>query len=108
MQIAARNWNADENDTRTVVDLMVDQIEFANIVLVNKIDLVTEEQLGIIEGIIRHLNPDCTIHRTEFSNADLKDVLFTHKFDLNRGTMESYVLHFLTIYLYSSDRRWLD
>ena len=45
-----------EGDERTLVDLLVEQIEFANIILLNKVDLVTASQLETVRAIIRSLN----------------------------------------------------
>ena len=45
-----------EGDERTLVDLLVEQIEFANIILLNKVDLVTTKELKTVKAIIRSLN----------------------------------------------------
>ena len=53
-----------EEDERTLVDLLVEQIEFANIILLNKTDLVTEAQLETVRAIIRSLNAKAKIVET--------------------------------------------
>ena len=45
-----------EGDDRTIVNLLVDQIEFANVILLNKLDLVTKEHIGILRAAIQKLN----------------------------------------------------
>ena len=54
--IKDRGEGLDDNDNRTLVDLLVEQIEFANVILLNKIDLVSKDELKTVEGIIRGLN----------------------------------------------------
>ncbi len=71
-----------EDDTRTLVDLLVEQIEFANVILLNKIDLLTKEELKIVKAIIRGLNAQAKIIDSIFSNIDINDVVGTDLFDL--------------------------
>ncbi|MCX5514188.1 cobalamin biosynthesis protein CobW [Kaistia algarum] len=61
-----------------------EQIAFADVVLLNKIDLVGPEQLAAVERRIREINPHATIHRTERSAIDLDKVLDRGAFDLER------------------------
>ena len=61
-----------------------EQIAFADVVLLNKIDLVSAEQLAAVERRIREINPHATIHRTERSAVDLDKVLDRGAFDLER------------------------
>ena len=57
-----------EDDERTLVDLMVEQIEFANVIILNKIDLVSTEELKVVKSIIRSLNAKAKIIETTESN----------------------------------------
>jgi len=61
-----------------------EQVAFADVVLLNKIDLVDAEQLAAVERRIREINPHATIHRTERSAIDLSKVLDRGAFDLDR------------------------
>mgnify|MGYP003114253792 CR=1 FL=1 len=61
-----------------------DQIAFADVVLLNKTDLVTPEQLAVVEATVRAINPTAVIHRTERAGIDLKRVLGQSAFDLKR------------------------
>ncbi len=61
-----------------------DQIAFADVVILNKTDLVTPEQLGAVEATIRAINPTARIHRTTRAGVDLSDVLDRGAFDLKR------------------------
>ncbi len=61
-----------------------DQIAFADVVLLNKTDLVSAEELSRVEQVIRQINPTAEIHRTERANVDLGKVLNRNAFDLQR------------------------
>jgi G3E family GTPase len=61
-----------------------EQIAFADVVLLNKTDLVSEPDINTIEALIRSINPYAMIHRTERCALDLKKVLDRNAFDLNR------------------------
>lgn len=61
-----------------------DQIAFADVVLLNKTDLVSAEELSRVEQVIRQINPTAEIHRTERANIDLGKVLNRNAFDLQR------------------------
>jgi G3E family GTPase len=60
------------------------QIAFADVILINKTDLVSPEQLGEVEARIRGINPYAKVHRTERANIALDEVLGRNAFDLDR------------------------
>jgi G3E family GTPase len=60
------------------------QIAFADVIIINKIDLVTPEQLREVEARIRAINPYAKLHHTERCDIPLKDVLGRNAFDLDR------------------------
>ncbi len=74
-----------DEDERTVADLFVDQVEFANVILVNKIDLVTEQDRQELLGTLRALNPEAKIIETERSCVPLAAVLDTRLFDMEKA-----------------------
>ena len=74
-----------EEDERTVADLLVDQIEFADVILISKIDLVNDDQLQRTKAVIRTLNPDARIVEIHNGGVDLKDVLGTGKFSFEKA-----------------------
>ena len=76
---------ADEKDERTVVDLLVEQIEFANVILLNKVDLVSKEQLKIIIALLKGLNAKARIIKTTLSKVDLNEVINTGLYDLKEA-----------------------
>lgn len=62
-----------------------DQIAFADVVVLNKTDLVSEEELRDVEAMIRAINPSARIHRTTRAGVDLSQVLDRGAFDLKRA-----------------------
>ncbi|MCU0423004.1 MAG: GTP-binding protein [Bacteroidia bacterium] len=72
-----------EGDERTIVNLITDQIEFANIIILNKADLVDKGTLGLLTSAIKRLNPGAKFITTSFSKVDLQELLHTRLFDFN-------------------------
>ncbi|KAL3490076.1 CobW/HypB/UreG, nucleotide-binding domain-containing protein [Aspergillus germanicus] len=68
-------------DERTISDLMVDQIEFADVVIMNKIETVTEEIKGKIRRLVGLLNPDAKLIEASYSMVDVKEIIGTGRFD---------------------------
>lgn len=77
-----RGIERDKEDGRTLVDLLTEQVEFADIVILNKTDLITVDRKKTIVGIIKGLNPKAEIIESEFSRVPLQKVLNTGKFNL--------------------------
>ena len=80
-----RGESLGEQDERTLVDLLVEQIEFANVILLNKIDLISEKQLKTVKAIIRGLNAKAKIIETKLSKVDLKEVMDTNLYNLEEA-----------------------
>ncbi|MEM1505267.1 GTP-binding protein [Domibacillus sp. 8LH] len=79
-----RSQGTDETDTREVVDLLIDQIEFANVILLNKTDLLNEQCVEELEAVLTKLNPEAQIIKTVFSQVPLTAVLHTKLFDFDQ------------------------
>ena len=75
-----------EGGERTIVNLLTDQIEFANVIVLNKKDLVNAEELNLLKAVIHKLNPEAEILESLFSRVDLKAILNTGKFDFNTAS----------------------
>lgn len=87
-----------EEDERTIVDLLNDQVEFADVILVNKTDLVSKEEAKKVHGMIRALNPQVIICDTVNSKVPLDAVIGTSLYDPERaskheGWLDSLVEH---------------
>ena len=74
-----------EDDFRTIVDLLTDQVEFANIIVLNKIDLVSKYDLGVLSSAIKKLNPSAKIVQTSYCNINSKEILNTGLFDFDEA-----------------------
>lgn len=74
-----------EEDDRSISQLLADQVEFANVILLNKIDLVNDEEKKQVYNLLGKLNPNAEIIETERSKVDLTRVLNTNKFDINEA-----------------------
>ncbi len=75
-----------EDDERGLADLFVDQVEFANVILINKADCVTPEKLREVEGVIRALNPEADVIPTVRGNVPLDRILDTKRFDMDKAS----------------------
>lgn len=73
-------------DTRSLAGLLTDQIEFSDIILINKIDLVDIKTLQTIEEIILRLNSNARIHKTINTQIDNKEILDTSLFDFQKAS----------------------
>ncbi|EFK34594.1 Uncharacterized GTP-binding protein YjiA [Chryseobacterium gleum] len=74
-----------EGDYRTIVNLLTDQIEFANVIILNKTDLIDAETLGFLQAAIKKLNPDAVILHSEFGKIDPQQILNTRLFDFDKA-----------------------
>ena len=63
--------DAEDEETKTVVDLLVNQVEFADVILLNKTDMVSEQQLFKIEGILKTLSATAKVSQQIFSVESL-------------------------------------
>ncbi|MEV4765869.1 GTP-binding protein [Micromonospora chokoriensis] len=74
-----------EGDDRSVSDLLVDQIEFADVLVVNKTDLVAPEDLAVVEALLTRLNPAARQVRAAHGRVAPAEILHTGRFDLERA-----------------------
>ena len=83
--LADRHLTDMEGDYRTIVNLLTDQIEFANVIILNKTDLIDAETLGFLKAAVKKLNPDAVILQSEFGKVDLQKILNTKLFDFDKA-----------------------
>ena len=74
-----------DGDDRTIVNLLTDQIEFANVIVLNKVDLVSNETLGVLKSAIHKLNPSAKIIESEFSKVAPHQILNTNLFNFEEA-----------------------
>ena len=84
-ELRDRGESLGDEDERTVTDLLVDQVEFANLIVINKLDLVSSEDALEVEAVLRALNPGAKIHRTTHGQIPLHFVLDTGMFDYEKA-----------------------
>ncbi|MEP1229508.1 MAG: GTP-binding protein [Litorimonas sp.] len=74
-----------EDDTRPLVQLLVEQIEFADVIILNKTDAVSADQLVIVKKLVRALNSDAQIIESSFSKVELGQIMGTGRFDFAKA-----------------------
>jgi len=80
-----RRLGLGEDDTRNVVDLLVDQVEFADVIIVNKTDLISPYELEQLNRILSRLNEDAKILNTTESRVELSEIMGTGLFSLDEA-----------------------
>lgn len=83
--LAYRGETAGEGDERGLVDLLVEQIEFADVVVLNKISEVSLPEKQDIYKIIRALNPDCDVVEADFGRVPLAKIMNTGRFNFEKA-----------------------
>jgi G3E family GTPase len=81
-----RKLTDDYEDVRQIVNLLVDQIEFANVIVLNKIDLVRPQDVQLIEALIMRINPKARIVKSAFSNVNVNEILNTGLFNFDEAS----------------------
>ncbi|MCR5006725.1 MAG: GTP-binding protein [Clostridiales bacterium] len=72
-----------------IENLLIQQIEFCNTVIINKVDLVTPEQLGEVKAIIRELQPSAKMIEAVQGDVPVSEILDTHNFDFEKASMSA-------------------
>ena len=83
--LADRGVTAGEGDERDVVDLLIEQIEFCNVLCISKVDLLSKEELAKLEGILRHLNPEARLVHSHRGRVPLDVIFNTRLFDVDKA-----------------------
>ncbi|KAI1467751.1 putative cobalamin synthesis protein [Daldinia caldariorum] len=84
-----RQTDVPEEDDRNISDLQVDQVEFADIVIVNKCDLVSKEEVNRIKGVVSKLNPNAKVISTTKCRLDVKEILDTRLFSYEKAALSA-------------------
>ena len=77
---------AGEEDERTVVDLLVEQVEFADVIVLNKLDLISDTERVQLHGILSALNPRAQVVTSEFGKIPLDTILNTGRFSFEEAS----------------------
>ncbi|GGR90937.1 GTP-binding protein [Streptomyces aureoverticillatus] len=85
--LVERGLDQYEDDERTVSDLLMDQVEFADVIVLNKLDLVTAEDADRLTATLTRLNPAARVVTATRGRVDLRHVLGTGLFDLERAQL---------------------
>ena len=94
--LRARGETAGADDGRTLVDLLVEQIEFADVVVINKVADVAPDRLALVRAVVRGLNGDARIVETTQGRAPLADILETGLFSEDKA--QEHPLWFKELY----------
>jgi G3E family GTPase len=84
-----RSQAVGENDERTVADLLIDQIEFCDVLILNKCDLLDPEQLNQLEGFLKKLQPEARLIRTVKGEISPSEILNTGLFDFEKASQSA-------------------
>lgn len=85
MEIQERKTRLQTHDQTSVVELMIDQLEFANVILVNKANMVSPETLDKVHQMVRAINAEAKIIDTNHGRVDLAEIMNTHSFDFDKA-----------------------
>lgn len=77
-----KNMEIGEEDERNIADLLIDQVEFSNVIVVTKTDLLDEAQTETLLATLRRLNPGAEVVIAEHGKIEPKAILGTSKFDM--------------------------
>lgn len=83
--IAERGESLGEEDDRSVVDLLVDQVEFCDVIVINKADLVSSDDLDQLKHILNTLNPRANLVVSTFGQVPLAEIMNTGLFDFEQA-----------------------
>ncbi len=81
-RLKAMGMEVSEEDNRTLADLLIDQVEFANVIILNKTDIASREQLEALEEILHKLNPAATLIRSQHGRVEMRAIMNTGMFDM--------------------------
>ncbi|QHT61082.1 GTP-binding protein [Paenibacillus lycopersici] len=84
-----RGQAAGEDDTRNVVHLLISQVEFCDVLILNKCDMVSEDELEKLESALRSLQPGAKMLRSSYGKIDPKEILDTHLFDFEAASQSA-------------------
>lgn len=79
----------DKIDDQDIENLVIEQIEFCDTIILNKVDEVSNDELSSVKDVIKALQPNADIIETNYAKVDLKNILETHKFNFEKAATSS-------------------
>jgi len=80
-----RKMETSSEDERTISHLMLDQLEFSNVIILNKVDLISKKELYLVRSFIEHVNPDARLVETSYSKVDPSLIFNTGLFNFEKA-----------------------
>ena len=87
--LADRHKDVPDEDDRNISDLMVDQIEFADVVVINKCDIVSAAHRDQLVSLVKQLNPGAKVLTAAHGDVQLSEILNTRRFNYERAAMSA-------------------
>lgn len=91
----AREFNCGDNLVKENIDdddlekLIIEQLEFCNVIILNKVSDISKEELNEVKAIIKSIQPNAKIIETDYSKVDVNDILDTNLFDFETSAMSA-------------------
>ena len=83
--LRVRGWEASADDERTVAQLFCDQLEFANVIIMNKMDLMDDEERARLRAILTRFNPSAKLIEATYGRIEPKQILGTGLFNFEKA-----------------------
>ncbi|WP_271409883.1 zinc metallochaperone GTPase ZigA [Pseudomonas sp. Q1-7] len=83
--LASRGETLGEEDERSITDLLIEQVEFADVLLISKCDLISSAEREELVAILQRLNPDAQVLPMVMGQVELRQILDTGRFDFERA-----------------------
>eukprot|EP01038_Epipyxis_sp_PR26KG_P010105 gene10105-13581_t len=84
-----KGLQASEDDSRSITDLLVSQVEFASVIIINKCDLVSDSNLMKVQQVVRALNADAKIICSTHSNIDIHEIIGSKSFEFEKAAQSA-------------------
>lgn len=84
-----RQQGLNQEDHRDVVDLLIDQIEFCDVLILNKCDLISKSELIKLERILRKIQPNAKIIHSIYGKVDTNEILNTNQFNFEKASISA-------------------
>ena len=95
------NLVKEDIDEEDIENSLIEQIEFCNVIVLNKVDDITKEQLNTVKAVIKKLQPTAKIIETNYAKVDVKEIMYTNNFDFEKITNFTRFISGAIIYKYN-------